>query len=269
MLWKDPPFRDFILRNHMITTKNISWFQKQLTEQTDTALRARMLQYQAEHFSQDYLDRKEQQRQRKMISELTRTTVTLSDIRKIWKTKEWENSALMISSYLGVESRITVPDRLGDKNVAAIGPYAFCQDTSSSSREMGNLTSRERRSKLTSISITVPEGIIELSDNAFAGCFELEELILPNTLLRIGWYAFDGCRKLRELRIPECVLLILPGAFNDCSSLEHLYISGYATQVPYDRVYDRPPKNLVVHAPRFSKAEYWARRNKLSFEPLN
>jgi hypothetical protein len=60
----------------------------------------------------------------------------------------------------------------------------------------------------------------EIPDNAFAGCKNLETVILPGKLASIGKGAFAGCRKLAQFNIPDALKSIGEEAFMDCDAIE-------------------------------------------------
>jgi hypothetical protein len=67
--------------------------------------------------------------------------------------------------------------------------------------------------------ITLPEGIVEICENAFFGCEELRSVILPVGLQVIGKSAFAGCRKLQSISLPDSLQYIGDEAFSSCTSL--------------------------------------------------
>ncbi len=58
-----------------------------------------------------------------------------------------------------------------------------------------------------------------ISDYAFAGNKNMEEVKLSDSLISIGQYAFAGCKKLAKINIPDKKLKYGSYAFNDCESL--------------------------------------------------
>ncbi|MCD4827453.1 MAG: leucine-rich repeat domain-containing protein [Acholeplasmataceae bacterium] len=60
--------------------------------------------------------------------------------------------------------------------------------------------------------------------NAFVGCTDLTEIILPQDLTEISRGAFSGCSSLQEITIPNNVEFIGDWAFNECTSLEKVYV---------------------------------------------
>ena len=68
-------------------------------------------------------------------------------------------------------------------------------------------------------SYTVPEGVLSISDGAFAYGISLREVILPNGLQTIVANAFYSCAYLVEITIPDSVTTIGDSAFAYCYSL--------------------------------------------------
>ena len=50
-------------------------------------------------------------------------------------------------------------------------------------------------------SITIPNGVTNISDGAFSSCTALTSIDIPNSVTRIGDYAFDGCTSLTSITI--------------------------------------------------------------------
>lgn len=69
-------------------------------------------------------------------------------------------------------------------------------------------------------SITVPDGTQMVGNYAFADCFQLSSLVLPNSIYKIGSRVITGCPKLKSLTIPEGVTAIEDYAFSDSSLTE-------------------------------------------------
>lgn len=91
------------------------------------------------------------------------------------------------------------------KGVAGIGEWAFsCKSL---------------------ISISIPEGVTDIKDYAFADCSELTSIIIPEGVASIGKCAFRDCRSLTEISIPKGVVSIEENAFIGCSGLKSVSIS--------------------------------------------
>jgi hypothetical protein len=70
--------------------------------------------------------------------------------------------------------------------------------------------------------VSLPEGLLNISDGAFNWCENLQTITLPQTLKIIGEEAFANCSSLEEAIIPDNVKFIGAGAFHACSSLKKL-----------------------------------------------
>ncbi|MBE6733165.1 MAG: hypothetical protein E7561_04120 [Ruminococcaceae bacterium] len=70
--------------------------------------------------------------------------------------------------------------------------------------------------------------VTEISDYAFAGCSEIESIVLPESITNIGEGAFLGCKSLSVLDIPDNVQYIGDDAFYGCDTLK-LYCYPYST----------------------------------------
>jgi len=64
------------------------------------------------------------------------------------------------------------------------------------------------------ISITLPEGITEITRSAFEGCENLHTVNLPEGLLRIGINAFRNCSNLKAIELPDSLTSISAGSFS-------------------------------------------------------
>ena len=65
----------------------------------------------------------------------------------------------------------------------------------------------------------VPDCVSTIEPYAFAGCVQLEEIILPKTLVALGFGAFECCIHLKDIIIPESVMQIEGSVFASCTSL--------------------------------------------------
>lgn len=95
--------------------------------------------------------------------------------------------------------------------------------------------------------VKISDGITEIGDDTFQGCYNLEsvviadsvtkigiraffgnsaltKIILPNELTEIADWTFDSCRNLKEIQLPENLRLIGKDAFDGCRMLETIAI---------------------------------------------
>lgn len=78
------------------------------------------------------------------------------------------------------------------------------------------------RNSLTSI--TIPEGVTSIENNAFYECVELTTITIPESVTTIGDFAFGYCYKLGSISLPEGLTSIGDLAFYDCFRLTSITI---------------------------------------------
>jgi len=76
----------------------------------------------------------------------------------------------------------------------------------------------------TIVSISLPDSLRVIEDDAFCGCTRLKDLYIPKKLTHIGARAFMACDDLREIVIPETVEHIGDEAFAYCRRLKKVFI---------------------------------------------
>lgn len=65
------------------------------------------------------------------------------------------------------------------------------------------------------IGVSLPEGVTEIGDSAFAYLSELKRVNVPAAVTNLGAEAFLGCRQLKSLSLPEGLKTIGDGAFKN------------------------------------------------------
>ena len=80
-------------------------------------------------------------------------------------------------------------------------------------------------------SITLPEGVTSIENQAFYNCRSLTSITLPECVTSIGAHAFYGCTSLTAINIPEGVTWIGDDAFFGCSSLTAITIPEGVTSI--------------------------------------
>lgn len=73
------------------------------------------------------------------------------------------------------------------------------------------------------INVTLPESLAEISISAFEGCTALASLTIPEGVTKIGNNAFSGTA-LTELTIPDSVTTIGKFVFENCVSMPSIFI---------------------------------------------
>ena len=122
------------------------------------------------------------------------------------------NDMVTITKYNGNKEELVIPSSIEGKPVAIIGEKAFL-DCNSLKR------------------VTIPEGVLSISNSVFYNCINLISIQLPTTMNIIGGYAFYNCSSLTTVTIPEGVTSIDQYTFCKCSSLESVTISSNVTSI--------------------------------------
>ncbi len=99
-------------------------------------------------------------------------------------------------------------------------------------------------SSVTTSDVTLPDGILGISDSAFRKNTAVKSIIIPDSVTVIESYAFEGCTALEKVTVPRSVEKIGYGAFIEC-------------------------ENVTVYGYRGSKAETYANTNKVPFTALD
>ena len=87
--------------------------------------------------------------------------------------------------------------------------------------------------------IVIPETVVfnertyrvtSIGKEAFAFCYPLTSITIPNSVKSIGWKAFLDCEPLKEICIPNSVTSIGRHAFDGCDSLLSIAYQGTMAQ---------------------------------------
>ena len=116
--------------------------------------------------------------------------------------------------------------------------------------------------------ITIPEGVTEIEDSAFADCAGITAVHFPSTLQKIGSYAFEGCNGLTEIVIPDSVTELGSSAFRSCIYLKKAELTGNITSVPYSAFRNDQSLTEVVMKKGTTTVEEYAFYGCTSLEKL-
>ena len=72
----------------------------------------------------------------------------------------------------------------------------------------------------------------EFVDEAFKGCYNLQQLVLPEGLQKVGYMMVAGCKNLQSIDIPASVEEIEQSAFEDCRSIQSITFGGAPAGAP-------------------------------------
>ncbi len=155
--------------------------------------------------------------EKKAERELNAAPDSVTALKMLWSWKMRENGGgLIITSYKGNSTEITVPEKIGKETVTAIGKFAFSP--------YAKVSKEVEKFRKTITKVTLPETITEICDDAFCGCGKLESVNIPGTVTEIGAFAFDFCRDLKEIDLPNGITEIRNEVFSGCKSLKSVNI---------------------------------------------
>jgi len=109
----------------------------------------------------------------------------------------------------------------------------------------------------------IPNGVIEIQDDAFNECHGLTSVFIPDSVTKIGDDAFRECYQISEFNIPDSVASIGSGAFSGTAWFNKQANNGllYAGKVVYTYVGEMPANTSVEIRPGTkgisSQAFYW------------
>ena len=92
-----------------------------------------------------------------------------------------ENNEIIIRQYMGYDSNPIIPAEIENRPVTTLGKNSF-------------MTAPVE-------TITIPESITTIEDNAFAVCDDLQEVYLPCSLVTMGRGVFQGSESIRKVSI--------------------------------------------------------------------
>lgn len=77
--------------------------------------------------------------------------------------------------------------------------------------------------------IILPNTISSIGYNAFYFCYNLKEIVIPNSVISIGGESFMNCKGLTSVTIGESVKSIGVAAFRNCTSLTQVIVPNSVT----------------------------------------
>ena len=124
----------------------------------------------------------------------------------------------ILIKYNRENSTINVPDR-----IKVIGECAFAKNEKVKEIVLPKTVLKIKKAafeECKSLSRIDLSNIIEIQENAFKGCAELENVVLSDKLGKISESSFEGCKSIFEIVIPASVKSIGRCAFKGCTGLD-------------------------------------------------
>lgn len=161
------------------------------------------------------------------------------------------NTAVIVTRYNGTAADVTIPSRYKGKPVTMIDHAAFFNSVVTSVTIPDSVTSIDDNafgfcSQLTNISI--PNSVTYIGFSAFAHCTSLKSITLPSSLSSISEALFSGCSQLTTIHIPDSVLSIQSNAFYHCRNLETIRIPVSVTLIETDAFAGCPSSMTVTYS---------------------
>ncbi len=141
----------------------------------------------------------------------TKATTT-SNSSKVDFEYESYDGGVMLTKYTGTSTTVVIPQQIKGKTVKALKRNLF-------------------RSNDSITSITLPLGISEIGEEAFAMCTALTTINLPDSIKSLGPDLFRGCSALKNVTLPGRMQVIPARLFRDCHSLVNITIPDSVTAI--------------------------------------
>lgn len=135
---------------------------------------------------------------------------TKSNSSKVEFDYESYNGGIMLTKYTGDSTSVVIPQQIKGKTVKALKRNLF----------RGNESIK---------SVTVPLGVSEIGEEAFALCTSLTTVTLPDSVQTLGSDLFRDCSSLKNVTLPGRLEIIPPRLFRNCRSLVNVTIPDTVT----------------------------------------
>lgn len=140
-----------------------------------------------------------------------------------------DNTAAIVTNYKynGAAADVTIPSRYQGKPVTTIGHAAFFNSAVTS--------------------VTIPDSVTSISDDAFVNCPQLTNISIPNSVTFIGFSAFSSCTRLKSITLPSSLSFISGSLFSGCSQLTTIHIPVSVTSIGNNAFADCPSLMTVTY----------------------
>ena len=166
-------------------------------------------------------------------------------------TTDKATGTVTINKYLGDDTVVWIPEKIGGYTVTGIGSKCFEKNSlkgvviPETVTSIGN-SAFQGCKNLSSVTFKGAPSTITVGNNAFQNCVKLQSINLP-AAKRIGNLAFDGCSSLEELVIELGTEEIGDYCFRNCQNLKKLHIPETVTVVGQGAFSGEHPEDMVIY----------------------
>ncbi|XFA99121.1 leucine-rich repeat protein [Candidatus Izemoplasma sp. B36] len=167
----------------------------------------------------------------------------------------------ILSSYIGTDTEITIPNTYNGMPVLVIGSYAFM---SNNDIEVVNISKSisyiapgafGNAVNLREVNFEADSQLMYMENSVFSGCLNLKKFIMPSSVLYIGEYIFKDCIQLKYIELSENIEYIGNHAFKNCSQLKNIILPDSLLFID-SYVFDECPE-LTIYSVLTSSKEDW------------
>lgn len=133
------------------------------------------------------------------------------------------NGDITLVSYNGDDKKVIIPETFEGEPVTVIGGGAFNHNNKVENIVLPKtikLIKGQAFGHCGIKSIELPEGLLEMKQYAFCGCYYLQEVTFPESLLNVPPRSFFGCSSLKRVVAKNINTKFSPTAFTSCNELE-------------------------------------------------
>ncbi len=110
-----------------------------------------------------------------------------------------------ITKYTGTAAELVIPAALDGHPVTSLGSRAIHQIRNLTSVTIPDSVRRICENAITTCydltSVTIPEGVVIIGDGAFSHCYKLTEVAIPDSVTEVGFNPWYGCQKLTSIHV--------------------------------------------------------------------
>ena len=175
-----------------------------------------------------------------------------------------------INKYLGDDSVVMIPEKIGGYSVVAIGGKCFEKQSLKGVVIPETVTSIGNNAfqgckNLTSVTFKGAPATITVGNNAFQNCSSLKFINLPATK-KIGSLAFDSCTSLEKISLELGTEEIADYCFRNCTALKEVEIPETVTVIGQGAFSGEHPQDMIIYCVEGSAGHDAAVKYGINFE---